>query len=547
MDSSNSTTAHSGGSLVLAALPNSLLARAFFTILAICVCTRVVSSYRYRSIKYGQGRNVAPPTIPYWIPGLRHALSLALDNKHFLARCFNKYGDGTPFFLDGAGEKMLFVHDPEHVKTVLMSAQHFDPNPFVHDKILGALMDSPQKTIDYYNTPGVNTDYIQITHIRQHTTGSRLSSLDKRMFDLMKQSVQQALEVAPGSEWKNVPDLFEFLTYHVTRAILVSILGSSLVDEYPQLVDDLWKLIEATPEFFMGLPRFAMPKNYAARDRLLVKIREYSVKSEELRKSNQADTKWDPVAGSGLLQEREKMYSEFPDHDVQARASQTLGLMYGGTSLVVPVTFWYLFEILRDPKMHAYVSSEIEAHAMPESGMYNFMQLATCPLIQSLHAEATRLYSSNLAVRQVISPVFNLDDKYTVTKGTDIYISHKFNAQFSAAWAQARPNALERPLDVFWAERFLVDGKGGDKKETFSDAGLSGNWTSYGGGEHKCPGRHFARHIGLVTLAILMGEYEIEMVNREAASKAVPPIKKAAWGTMKPTGKVGVRIRKRKA
>lgn len=442
---------------------------------------------------------------------------------------------------------MLFVRDPEHVKTVLMSAQHFDPNPFIHDKILRALMDSPQKTVDYYNSPGVNTDYIQITHIRQHTTGSGLSLLDKRMFDLMKQSVQQALEVAPGTEWKHVPDLFDFITYHVTRAILISILGSSMVDEYPQLIDDLWKLIEATPEFFMGLPHFAMPKSYAARDRLLVKLREYSIKSEELRKSNQADTKWDPVAGSGLLQEREKMYSELPGHDVQARASQTLGLLYGATSLVVPITFWYLFEILRDPKMHAYVSSEIEAHATPESGMYNFMQLATLPLIQSLHAETTRLYSSNLAVRQVTSPVFNLDDKYTVTKGTDIFISNKFNAQFSAAWAQARPNALERPLDVFWAERFLVDGKGRDKKESFSDAGLSGNWTSYGGGEHKCPGRHFARHIGLVTLAILMGEFEIEMVDKEAASKTVPPIKKAAWGTMKPTGKVGVRIRKRKA
>jgi cytochrome P450 len=443
---------------------------------------------------------------------------------------------------------MLFVLDPNHVKTMLLSAQHFDPNPFIHDQIMGALMGSPQAAIDYYNLPDTNTDYIQTTHIRQHTTGSNLGLLDKRMYHFLKQSIQQALDITAENEWKHVPDLYDFVIYHVTYAVAITLLGSSLLSDYPQLIADLWTHIEATPQFFMGLPRFAMPRAYAARDRLLSNIREYSVKSEELRKRNQVDTKWDPVAGSGLLQEREQMYSELPGHDHDGRSAQTLGLLYGGTSLVVPITFWYLFETLRDPKIHARVLSEIETHAIPKTETYNFMQLAACPLLQSMHAETTRLYSSNLTVRQVVSPVYNLDDKYTVAEGTKIFIANKFNGQFAAGWAQTRPEALARPLDVFWAERFLVsDNKGRDKRKHFSDVGLSGSWTSFGGGEHKCPGRHFARHIGIMALALLMGEYEIEMLDREGAAKMVPPLKNKAWGTMKPQGKVAARIRRRKA
>jgi cytochrome P450 len=74
---------------------------------------------------------------------------------------------------------------------------------------------------------------------------------------------------------------------------------------------------------------------------------------------------------------------------------------------------------------------------------------------------------------------------------------------------------------------------------------LSGNWTSFGGGEHKCPGRHFARNIGIVTLAIFMGEFEIEVVDMQGARALDPGNKKKAFGTMRPKQKIAARIRKR--
>jgi cytochrome P450 len=216
-------------------------------------------------------------------------------------------------------------------------------------------------------------------------------------------------------------------------------------------------------------------------------------------------------------------------------------MLYGGTSLTVPITFWYFFETMRDCSLHDRVLTEIKNHTNAES--YNFMQLTARPLLQSMHAETTRMYSSNLSVRQVTCPAYALDAKYTITKDTTVFIPNKYAAQFEQGWVQTRPQALSRPLDTWWAERFLIGG--GEKRERFSDAGLSGNWTSFGGGEHKCPGRHFARNIGIVTLAVLMGAFECEVLDWEDAHKTDPPLKKRAFGTMKPTGRVAARIRKR--
>jgi hypothetical protein len=74
---------------------------------------------------------------------------------------------------------MLIILDPEHVKGAFRASQALDPNPFIHNNILGNLMGSPKEAIEHYNCENGNTDYIQTTHIRQHTTGSNLTSLDK--------------------------------------------------------------------------------------------------------------------------------------------------------------------------------------------------------------------------------------------------------------------------------------------------------------------------------------------------------------------------------
>ncbi|KAI4669650.1 uncharacterized protein J4E88_009932 [Alternaria novae-zelandiae] len=328
-------------------------------------------------------------------------------------RVDDQLGNSLPFFLNSAGERLLFILDPEHIKGALNNSAELDPNPFIHDKIIGALISSPKAAINYYNSPESNTDYI-----RQHTTGSNLGLLVQRLFDVMERTISEPLASTPDGTWHEIPDLYAFLEYHLSYGITETLLGT-----------------------------------YAARDRLLSAIRTWTIKSEALRQANAVNTVWDPVAGSGLLQEREKLYSEMPGHGMEGRSTQTLGLLYGGTSLTVPVTFWYLFETLRNPELQQRVLSEMKVHVNEETKAYNFMQLTSRPLFQSLHAETTRMYSSNLAVREVTSDVWKLDGKYTVPKGTQVFISHKFAGQFTQGWRAIRPHTVAKPLDTFWPER----------------------------------------------------------------------------------------------
>jgi hypothetical protein len=56
----------------------------------------------------------------------------------------------------------------------------------------------------------------------------------------------------------DIPDLYAFVEYYVTFAIAETLLGSAIVESYPEIVTDLWTHIEATDQFFMGLPHYAI-------------------------------------------------------------------------------------------------------------------------------------------------------------------------------------------------------------------------------------------------------------------------------------------------
>jgi cytochrome P450 len=282
---------------------------------------------------------------------------------------------------------------------------------------------------------------------------------------------------------------------------------------------------------------------YDARDRLLANLKTWNARSEALRVSGKADPSWDANAGSGMLQERQERYAASPGFSEDARVSQILGLLFAGNGLTPPVSFWYLFETLKDPSVFRRITEELRSSFDAQKDTYDFMTLTQQPFLQSLHAETTRMYSSNVAQRVVTTPTFALSDKYTVTQGTTLFIYTKPTALFTPGWTEARAESTTKPLDTFWAERFLV---GGDtKRERYSHAGLSGCWTSFGGGEHKCPGRHFARNVGIGALAVLLGHYECELVDNEGKINVRPNIRETAFGKMQPTKKVEARLRRR--
>jgi hypothetical protein len=67
-------------------LRESVFVQIFVAVTAIAVCTRVLSGHWFSQVKNGRQCEIAPPTLPHWTPGLRHALRMAHSAKRFLAQ-----------------------------------------------------------------------------------------------------------------------------------------------------------------------------------------------------------------------------------------------------------------------------------------------------------------------------------------------------------------------------------------------------------------------------------------------------------------------------
>lgn len=218
--------------------------------------------------------------------------------------------------------------DSNQIKRVINAPKELDPNPFIQDRILEVLLGTPKATIDFYKSDNGQLDHVQVTHIRQHVTGSSLIALSKRVFERLTFNVDQLFTSRTDSEWVEIADLYEFVQDHVTRAITESLMGTKITEEYPELYADLWLFIDKSTEIVTGLPRFVIPAAYAARDRLLANLKQWSLNSEALRNQYKVDRVWDTRAGSALLQERQELYAKSPGFDEDARVSQILGLLF---------------------------------------------------------------------------------------------------------------------------------------------------------------------------------------------------------------------------
>lgn len=79
-------------------------------------------------------------------------------------------------------------------------------------------------------------------------------------------------------------------------------------------------------------------------------------------------------------------------------------------------------------------------------------------------------------------------------------------------WNTIDSSGRVHPPEEFWVERFLV--RDGDKRMGFSLEGMQGKWMPYGMGEHICPGRHFAKYEMLLSFAVVVDRYDVEVLGR---------------------------------
>jgi cytochrome P450 len=229
-----------------------------------------------------------------------------------------------------------------------------------------------------------------------------------------------------------------------------------------------------------------------------------------------------------------------------------------------------LLEVLQRPELLDRVRAEIAPHMAGFSGdkplEIDIDGLCQGHLVQSIYAEVLRAHNGTVVARVPEVSTFSIAG-WVFPKDNPILVSTFDTARVSSVWNQGTPSN-PHPVDEFWPERFIVDPKDPlsgpvlpdlraqsreashvetDTKPSepyFSLEGTTGSWVPYGGGSRMCPGRHFAKKELIVTMAIFLTAFDIELAPRDGWIQ--DDMTYFMFGVMHPKGPISARIRRRK-
>ncbi|KAI1451393.1 cytochrome P450 [Annulohypoxylon moriforme] len=542
--------------------------------LLLCL-TYLSSSIQFRRSMKIKSNPPQAPVVPYWIPWIAHAISL-MDPHGFLIK-LTKFSSEKPLLVKATFFRFFVFNNGEQVKSVFRNSKRISSKSTT-TFALRNLFNLPEEAINFYwaddsgmsQTPrkGSNIspenriNFLITQSLKKFMSANHLQTLKERYMDIILRDLDK-LDI--NSEWTTLPDLYTFLQNFTVGANIEALAGSKVLEIYPQLTEDLLIFQSHIPDYFSPLPRWFFPGAYKARRRILEGIKrwhEYANKHSDCSKTGPDDPEWEPYFGTKLIRTRQSYALQLKQFTPEARASEDLGLIFTATTNVVVATFWFILRALKDPVLLKQLLKEASECISSDGTKVDMVKLTAQPLLQSTYAEVLRLYIT-LAVSRIAEYEDIQVAGYTIPKDSFMIIYNRSLALNEEAWIQAG-RTLRKPLTEFDAERFLVDPdwtrpefakerdaeKTPEKKSTtsserrFSMDGLLGLWIPYGGGDHICPGRHFAKHEMLLTFVILLTKFDVELT-LPSASEVLPDTKFAPYGALPPTCKVPCRIRRR--
>ena len=439
---------------------------------------------------------------------------------------------------------------------------------------------APKAALDLYRKQSVNgkeanpISHVHATISNKYLTGAPLVSLVDSYASILSRSLNDKM-FQVGS-WTQIEDFWSFMQQVQTRCIMEALFGSTLFKQYPRIVRDYWEFDTAVDSFLPGASFFMISGASRPRERLQAGIEKWlktNHSGSEFAKIAEEDPDWDEHKGSKFIQERDDAIAKIKGLDLQARVAELLSVMHGcvlsvshylrgkqlltrsfrANSPLVPSTFWALVEVLRAPALAEHLSAAIARHCPPSSPTYSIPDLVSIPLLASIHTEVKRMRTSTAVVRKCDSSETKLDNHWTLPRGTSaLYFSHDVSMN-TDKWASARPRAIDKPLEEFWAERFLVpDGKASRSKRlngttsgSFSVEGLEALTAVLDEGANAWAGSEFAMAMQTATLAVVLNEFEVQLCEPEWVEAVIPPARELVYGTVRPLDKIEVRVRKR--
>lgn len=209
--------------------------------------------------------------------------------------------------------------------------------------------------------------------------------------------------------------------------------------------------------------------------------------------------------------------------------------LYRTNGNTIPLIKWALVELIQDPALLHRVREEVATAIVTDSDSGRLRidagVLVGLPLLQSIFTELLRLHVSFSAVREALKPV--MVGGYQIPKGSLLHASTDMAHLQEDVWG-----AEGHLADTFWAERHLYYEENTSAEHTntttaaaasdvrrqprFSMKGRGWAFFPFSGGYLICPGRHFAKQEVLMTIAVLVTNFDLELVNWIKPDGSVP-------------------------
>jgi hypothetical protein len=233
---------------------------------------------------------------------------------------------------------VYFISGAKNIQTIFRSSKSLSSD-FLILEVFKTVIAMPKRDIAIYEADTSGSFVAPLTPIPEekriwrkvhdvqhhHLSNGKPLSILTRVFTV---EFEKTLDEMPLNEWTTVP-IYKFFRNSMSTASTISLIGSRVFKENPELINDFWAYMEGFMVLFMKLPRFLNPKVWEARDRLTSAcVRHLKWLEDRYDRIQTEDPDWDQDLGSRVNRLRDKALFD-SGVSVEGRGVQLAGFLIG--------------------------------------------------------------------------------------------------------------------------------------------------------------------------------------------------------------------------